>query len=189
MILNKKDYDALYEELMLINEENYQGKFYVTNVKDLEEQALQFLIDENYIDEKDKDIDENLSLKISWKGEGMYCFSGLGFIHEYSLKNVIDLFETETEVSHKIFLGDHNEIEKAKSKFTNVYVEWNIDIFSQTFSIKEIIEDKKAINNSRSLSNKENSQQKNCEFESIKEMDNNTFYEFLKQYNKHLLTS
>ncbi|WP_019154252.1 hypothetical protein [Robertmurraya massiliosenegalensis] len=77
MILNKKDYDALYEELMLINEENYQGKFYVTNVKDLEEQALQFLIDENYIDEKDKDIDENLSLNISWKGEGMYCFLGL----------------------------------------------------------------------------------------------------------------
>ncbi len=86
-------------------------------------------------------------------------FSGLGLIHEYSLKNVIDLFETETEVSHKIFLGDHIEIEKAKSKFTNVYVEWNIDIFSQTFSIKEIIEGK-AINNSRSLSNKENSQQK-----------------------------
>ncbi|WP_368658432.1 hypothetical protein AB3Z07_02610 [Metabacillus halosaccharovorans] len=184
MILNKKDYDALYEELMLINEENYQGKFYVTNVKDLEEQALQFLRDE-----KDKDIDENLSLKISWKGEGMYCFSGLGFIHEYSLKNVIDLFETETEVSHKIFLGDHNEIEKAKSKFTNVYVKWNIDIFSQTFSIKEIIEDKKAINNSRSLSNKANSQQKNYELESIKEMDNDIFYEFLKQYNKHLLTS
>ncbi|PLT33649.1 hypothetical protein [Bacillus sp. V5-8f] len=54
MILNKNDYEALYEELKLVNEENYQGKFFVTRFEDLEQQAMQFLIEENYIDDRTK---------------------------------------------------------------------------------------------------------------------------------------
>lgn len=189
MILNNDDYDALYEELMLANEENYQGKFYVTSLGDLEEQAVQFLKEENYVDEEYQYIDANFSLKIFWKGEGLYCFCGLGFINQYFLNHVVDLFEAETGVSHKIYLGDHKEIEKTKNNFTNVFVEWDIDINNKTFSIKEVIEDIKNTDIPKSLSDKENYQGRNCELESIKEMDNEIFYEFLKQYNKLLLTS
>ncbi|MCK6205755.1 hypothetical protein KZX50_09930 [Bacillus infantis] len=193
MILNKNDYEALYEELKLVNEENYQGNFYVTRFEDLEEQAMQFLINENYIDDENEDNDQNVSLNISWKGEGLYCFCGLGFINKYSLNHIVDLFEAETEVSHKIYLGDHNEIEKAKNNFTNVHVVWNIDVVTKTYSLEEIIESEKPTNTSGILSElskrKGNRQWGNHEVEIIKDMNNETFYEFLKQYNKLLLMS
>lgn len=165
MLLKKGDYETLYEELMLINYENY--------------------IKENNEDEA---IMSGITLNISWEGAGLYYFCGLGFINEYLLCNIVNLFELQTEVSHKIYLGCQTEIEKAKNKFTNgknAYVVWGVNPINRAYTFEEIIEDENPLDTIEVYS--ELSKGKgNIAIESIKEMDSMTFYEFLKQYYKSL---
>jgi hypothetical protein len=47
MTLTKEDYAALYDEIMNVNEENVQGKFYVKTLEELKHQAIEFLKNEH----------------------------------------------------------------------------------------------------------------------------------------------
>ncbi|NHW17413.1 hypothetical protein HA071_26460, partial [Escherichia coli] len=46
MKLTNEQYEALYDEMKNINEENVEGEFYVSSPKESKGQAIQFLMDE-----------------------------------------------------------------------------------------------------------------------------------------------
>jgi hypothetical protein len=180
MTLTKEDYAALYDEIMNVNEENVQGKFYVNTLEELKHQAIEFLKNKYDYDEEDL---EDIELEIHWKGEGLYCFRGLGFITEYCVEHITEIFENETGVDYRIFLGDEKVIEQTKQELLNrhnfVYAVYVVYGFNNV-SLVEVVYSNDPID-------KEDENWLGYSIQEIREMDNQEFYQFLKDYERLLL--
>jgi hypothetical protein len=180
MTLTKEDYAALYDEMMDVNEENVQGEFYVSTLEELKHQAIEFLKNEHDYDEEDL---EDIELEIRWKGEGLYCFWGLGFTNDYCVAHITEIFENETGVDYRIFLGDEKVIEQTKQELLNrhnfVYAVYVVYGFNNV-SLVEVVYSNDPID-------KEDENWLGYSIQEIREMDNQEFYQFLKDYERLLL--
>lgn len=181
MELTTSQYKALYDEMLKVNEENIQGMFFVSTIEELKEQAEQFLINKWKSDERYDEVDEyyeevkEIEFQIRWRGDGLYAFWGLDFISDYTLAHITEIFEAETEVNILIFLGDHEEIAKAKKEFykysSYIYAIWRtnselVDVLYEDQILDEISYEKKGLRYY------------------VNELDTYDFYEFLRQYAK-----
>ncbi|OXB93026.1 hypothetical protein [Parageobacillus galactosidasius] len=122
-------------------------------------------------------------MKIHWKGEGLYCFRGLGFITEYCVEYITEIFENETGVDYRIFLGDEKVIEQTKQELLNrhnfVYAVYVVYGFNNV-SLVEVVYSNDPID-------KEDENWLGYSIQEIREMDNQEFYQFLKDYERLLL--
>lgn len=188
MELTRTQYKAIYDEILRVNEENIQGMFFVSTKEELKERAKQFLInkwesDERY-DEDDEDDEyyeeiKEIEFEIRWKGDGLYAFWGLNFISGYTLAHITEIFEAETEVNTQIFLGNHEEIAKAKKELyeysSYVYAVWRtsselVDVIYEDQILDEISYEEKGL--------------KYYVVTELNELDTYDFYEFLRRYAK-----
>lgn len=184
--LANKHYKELYEEMMNVNEENVQGEFFVSSVEELKMQATNYLVDEQ---EYDKEDVEDIEFNIHWRGVGLYSFWGLGFISDYSLAHITEIFETETGVNPLIYLGNEAAIEIEKEKWyesdnfvyvvSNYYsdrieVYYNDEPLEEDDNLKSIIPDSEWGLNYHYRGN--------YFVEELRQLDNYAFYEFLRYY-------
>ncbi|MDR4887547.1 hypothetical protein RGU12_08225 [Fredinandcohnia sp. QZ13] len=164
MVLDNGHYEALYEEMMDLNEENIDGIFFVNTITELKEQAVNYLKDE-YFDKvtldiyKEEGTDISSLLDIKWKGKGLYVFVGLHWTAGYHLYHITEVFELETEVDPLIFLGDKEAAEKEKKKWLEhdkyIYIVWNYNSNIEKVYYSNEPEDYDDILKSVILSNKE----------------------------------
>jgi hypothetical protein len=196
MTLTKEDYAALYDEMTDVNEENVQGEFYVKTLEELKHQAIEFLKNEYNYDEEDL---EDIELETRWKGEGLYCFWGLGFTNDYCVAHITEIFETETGVDYRIFLGDEKVIEQKKQELLNednfVYAIYKVFGFNDVSLVKVVysdvpLNDKEVYEELESIGYAQSKHDDGCwinhSIQEIREMDNQEFYQFLKDYEKLL---
>lgn len=188
--LTDNHYKELYEEIMNVNEENVQGKFFVSTVEELKMQAAKYLVEEQEYDQEDVD---DIKFDISWKGEGLYSFWGLGFISDYSLAHITEIFEVETEVDPLIFLEDKDAIEMEKEKWyksdnyiyivSNHYsdhmeVYYNDEPLEEDDILESIIPHSEQHLNYHSRGN--------YSVTELRQLDNYAFYELLRDHAKSL---
>lgn len=185
MNLTIAQYKALYEEMLEVNEENIQGMFFVSNEKELKEQAMQFLInkwkDEEKYDDDDEYYDEirDIELNIRWDEDGLYAFWGLDFGSGYTLAHITEIFEVETNVSHLIFLENEEEIEKKKKELYLSYDSSYIYAVWKPITLKLVdvlyLDEELDINNNKHLFY--------YAVTEVSELDHYNFYDFLRQHS------
>lgn len=214
MKLDNEQYEALYEEMIALNENNLDGKFFVYTINELKEQAVKYLKDE-FFDEvtlnifQEEETDISSLLNILWKDKGLYVFVGLHWETGYNLYHITEIFELQTDVTPLIFFGDEVAIENEKRKWFEqdnyIYTVWDYDSKLENVFYDDEPKDEDAILKSVILSHKEpyiSFENTDCyisdyEFEKyrrtysvkeLRELDNHEFYEFLRQYaeSEHL---
>ena len=148
-------------------------------MEELKHQAIEFLKNKYDYDEEDL---EDIELEIHWKGEGLYCFRVLGFITEYCVEYITEIFENETGVDYRIFLGDEKVIEQTKQKLLNrnnfVYAIYKVYGFNNVSLVD--------VEYSDDPIDKEDENWLGYSIQEIREMDNQEFYQFLKDYERLL---
>lgn len=208
MKLNNEQYEALHVEMMALNEENIDGKFFVNTINELKKQAVKYLKDE-YFDEEtinnfqEEGTDISSLLNNLWKDKGIYVFVGLHWETGYNLYHITEIFELQTDVSPLIFFGDEVAIENEKRKWFEqdnyIYTVWDYDSNLETFYYCDEPEDNYAILKSLILSHNEpymsfedihyythdyelEKYRRTYFIKELHELDNHEFYDFLRQY-------
>ena len=116
------------------------------------------------------------------------CIFNCHFIHfllaknNYCVAHITEIFENETGVDYRIFLGDEKVIEQKKQELLNednfVYAIYKVFGFNDVSLVKVVYSDDPI--------DKEDEKWLNYSIQEIREMDNQEFYQFLKDYERLL---
>jgi hypothetical protein len=122
----------------------------------------------------------------SFAKPNLYCLllgSQCSFITEYCVEHITEIFENETGVDYRIFLGDEKVVEQTKQKLLNgnnfVYAIYKVYGFNNVSLV--------AVEYSDDPIDKEDENWLGYSIQEVREMDNQELYQFLKDYYRYHL--